>query len=77
VEEKDYWKNLVVGGRLILIQIFKKLSGMAWTGFMWLRTETRGELLCTWSLTFAFCKVWEIAGLAEELCDCRMPPRCK
>jgi len=41
---------------------------------MWLRMETRGELLCMWSLTSGFRKVQGISGL-DELRDFRIPPR--
>ena len=47
---------------------------MAWTGFVWIRIETRGELLYMWSLTSGFREVQGINGLAEELRDLRIPP---
>jgi hypothetical protein len=34
-----------VGGRIILKCIIEKYDGMAWTGFIWFRIWTSGELL--------------------------------
>jgi len=40
-----YLEDLSVDERIILKCILKKLTGMAWTRFMWLRAETSGGLL--------------------------------
>jgi hypothetical protein len=44
-KEGDYWEYLDVYGRIILKWILEKYDGVVWTGFIWLRLWTRGELL--------------------------------
>jgi hypothetical protein len=43
--EIDDFGNLIVDGRIILKQIFKKYSGKTWTGLIWLRMGTSNEIL--------------------------------
>jgi hypothetical protein len=44
-KERDHWKDLDVGGRVILKWIIDKYDGLVWTGSIWLRIGTNGELL--------------------------------
>lgn len=39
VKERDYSKDLGLGGRTILILILSKEKGRVWSGFIWLRIE--------------------------------------
>jgi len=39
----------------------------SWTGFIWLRRGTGGELLCTQELTIRMCEMQETSWLAEKL----------
>jgi hypothetical protein len=45
LREGDHLEDLDVDGRIILQLIFKKWTGRAWTGFIWLRIGTGGGLL--------------------------------
>jgi hypothetical protein len=47
LKERNHWqgKVKVVGERIILVWIIKKYDGVIETGFIWLRTGTRGGLL--------------------------------
>jgi hypothetical protein len=45
-EERDHQKDIGVYGRIILNWIIKKQDEWARTGFIWLRKQTIGELLC-------------------------------
>ena len=40
--ERDHFEHLGLDVRTILKGIFKKWSGEAWTGWIWLRIETDG-----------------------------------
>jgi len=40
--ERDYLKNLGSDGTILLKLILKKWDGEAWTGLLWIRTETGG-----------------------------------
>jgi hypothetical protein len=42
---KYHWKDLGVGGRIILGWILGKQGRRLWTGFIWLRIQTSGELV--------------------------------
>jgi hypothetical protein len=44
-KERDKYKDLDVGGRIILKFILEKLGGMVWFGFIWLRIGAHGRLL--------------------------------
>jgi hypothetical protein len=41
-EGKNHYKDLDVGGRIILRWILEKQDGVVWTGFIWLRIGTSG-----------------------------------
>jgi hypothetical protein len=41
----DHSEVLGIGGKIILKRILEKQGGKLWTGFIWLRIETSGELL--------------------------------
>jgi hypothetical protein len=43
--ERDRWEDQDVGGLIILGWRFERWDGMMWTGLVWLRIETGGELL--------------------------------
>ena len=45
VRERDYLGDPGVDGRIILIWIFREVEWGVWTGFIWLRVGTGGELL--------------------------------
>ena len=44
-EGKSHWGDQVVDGRIILRWIFRKLEGVVWTGWSWLRIGTGGGQL--------------------------------
>jgi len=41
--ERDHLENPSIDGRIILIWIFSKWDGRAWTGLIWLRIGIVGE----------------------------------
>ena len=43
--ERDHLEDPGVGGLIILIWIFRKWDGEAWTGIIWFRIETGCEHL--------------------------------
>jgi hypothetical protein len=43
--ERDHWEGQDVGGWIILRGILERLDGVMWTGLVWLRIGTGGELL--------------------------------
>jgi hypothetical protein len=45
LKSKDHFRHPRVDERIILKLISKDLGLMMWTGFSWLRIETRGRLL--------------------------------
>jgi hypothetical protein len=44
-DEKDYWGDIDIGGRIILKWILEGYDGGVWTGLIWLRIRTSGGLL--------------------------------
>jgi hypothetical protein len=45
LKRRDHCEELSVDGKVILECILGKLGGDFWTGCIWLRIETSGELL--------------------------------
>jgi hypothetical protein len=43
--ERDHWEDKGVGGLIILGWILERWDGVMWTGLVWLRIGTGGELL--------------------------------
>jgi hypothetical protein len=43
--ERDHWEDQDVGGWVILGRILERWDGGMWTGLVWLRIGTGGELL--------------------------------
>jgi hypothetical protein len=43
--ERDHWKDLDIGGKMILTWILAKYDGFVWTRLIWLRIGITGELL--------------------------------
>jgi hypothetical protein len=44
-KERDYWEDQDVGGCMTLGWILERWDGVMWTGLVWLRIGTGGELL--------------------------------
>jgi hypothetical protein len=44
-KERDYYEDNDIGGWTILRWIFRDKMGVVWTGLVWLRTGTSGELV--------------------------------
>jgi hypothetical protein len=47
LRERDQWGDPDVDGRITLRWIFRKLEGVVWTGWSWLRIGTGDENLCS------------------------------
>jgi hypothetical protein len=45
MKEEDHVEDLEVDLKILLKCILKKWGGRVWTGFIWLRIGTSGELL--------------------------------
>jgi hypothetical protein len=45
LKERHNLEELVVDGRIIIKQEFKKQDGKAWTGFTWLKVKTNCGIL--------------------------------
>jgi hypothetical protein len=45
LRERDYWEDQDVGGWIILGRILERWDWVMWTGLVWLRIGTGGELL--------------------------------
>jgi hypothetical protein len=43
--EREHLDDIVIGGRIRLTWILKKLGEKAWVGLFWLRTWTGGGLI--------------------------------
>jgi hypothetical protein len=43
--EGDHWEDQDIGGWIILGWILERRDGVMWTGLVWLRKGTGGELL--------------------------------
>jgi hypothetical protein len=43
--EKDHYEDQAIGGWIILKWSLERLDGVVWTGLIWLRIGTNGELL--------------------------------
>jgi hypothetical protein len=48
LKEGDHYKDLDIGGRIILQWILERQDGMAWAGLIWAKLGTSGGLLQTW-----------------------------
>jgi hypothetical protein len=46
--ERDHWEDKDIGEWIILGFIFERWDGVMWTGLVWLRRVTGGELLWIW-----------------------------
>jgi hypothetical protein len=44
-KEGDHWEDKDAGGWTILKWILERYNGMVWSGLIWLRIGTSGELL--------------------------------
>jgi hypothetical protein len=60
--ERDCFEDLGLDGRIILKLILKKYVGRAWTGFIWLRTETNGEHSNDLQITYGVGNFLTISG---------------
>jgi hypothetical protein len=45
MKERDNWEDKDIGGCLVLRGISETLDEAAWTGFIWRKMGTSGELL--------------------------------
>jgi hypothetical protein len=43
--ERNHWEDQDVGGWIIVGGIWERWDGAMWTGWVWLRIRTGGELL--------------------------------
>jgi hypothetical protein len=46
--ERDHLEDQAVGGWIILRWIFQRKDRVVWTGLVWLRIGTSGEVLWMW-----------------------------
>jgi hypothetical protein len=45
LKERDYLKNISVDGMVISTHVLEKYDVRAWTGLIWIRIDTNGEVL--------------------------------
>jgi hypothetical protein len=64
---KEYLDDPCIDEMLILYWFVRKQDGRVWTGFIWLRIWTSGELLWTRQWTFGFHKLLETSWQAKQL----------
>jgi hypothetical protein len=55
----------------LLKQIFNKLDGRAWTGFIWLRIWAEDWILRTWERIFGFRAMGGEGGFLDQLRKCK------
>jgi hypothetical protein len=45
LKERDHLEDVGIDGKIVLIWIFRKWNGEAWTGLLWLEIGTGDDLL--------------------------------